>query len=59
MRWYVKIKVICPRSRSHREIKQNDNLCLVQDSGSMALLNVTARDLRSVYRAFGDICYIL
>ena len=41
MRWYVKIKikVLCPRSGSHRKVKQNDNLCPVQDSGSM----VTAR----------------
>ena len=50
MRWYViiKIKVLCPRSESHRKVKQNDNLCSVQDSGSMALLSVTARDQRSV-----------
>ena len=50
MRWYViiKIKVLCPRSGSQRKVKQNDNLCPVQDSGSMALLKVTARDQRSV-----------
>ena len=50
MRWYViiKIKFLCPRSGSHRKVKQNDNLCPVQESGSMALLNVTARDQRSV-----------
>ena len=50
MRWYViiKIKALCPRSGSHRKVKQNDNLCPVQDFGSMALLKVTARDQRSV-----------
>ena len=50
MRWYViiKIKVLCPRSGSHRKEKQNYNLCSVQDSGSMALLKVTARDESSV-----------
>ena len=55
MRWYViiKIKVPCSRSGSHRKVKQNDNLCPVQDSGCMALLNVTARDHRSVKGAFG------
>ena len=33
MRWYVmiKTKVLCPRSGSHRKVKQNDNLCPVQD----------------------------
>ena len=33
MRLYViiKIKVLCPRSGSHRKVKQNDNLCPVQD----------------------------
>ena len=36
MRWYVitKIKVLCPRSGSHRKIKQNDNLCPVLCSRS-------------------------
>ena len=50
MRWYViiKIKVLCLRSGSHRKVKQNDNLCPVQDSGSMALLKVTARDQRLI-----------
>ena len=50
MRWYViiKIKVLCPRSGSHRKVKQNDNLCPVQGSGSMVLLKVSARDHRSV-----------
>ena len=50
MSWYViiKVKVLCPRSGSHRKEKQNDNLCPVQDSGSMALLKVTARDQRTV-----------
>ena len=34
MSWYVliKVKVLCPRSGSHRKVKQNDNLCPVQDS---------------------------
>ena len=56
MRWYVisKIKVICPRSGSHRKVKQNDNLCPVQDSGSMALLKVTARDQRLYKGPLGD-----
>ena len=40
----IKIKVLCPRSGSHRKVKQNDNLCPVQDSGSLALFKVTARD---------------
>ena len=50
MRWYaiIKIKVLCQRSGSLKKVKQNDNLCSVQDSGSMALLKVTARDQRSV-----------
>ena len=50
MRWCViiKIKVLFPRSGSHRKVKQNDNLCPVQDSGSMAWLKVTARDQRSL-----------
>ena len=39
-----KIKVLCPRSGSHRKVKQNDNLCPVQDSGSSAVFKVTARD---------------
>ena len=29
---------------SHRKVKQNDNLCPVQDSGSMAVFKATARD---------------
>ena len=50
MRWYViiKIKVLCQRSGLHRKVKQNDSLYPVQDSGSMALLKVTARDQKSV-----------
>ena len=46
MRGYViiKIKVLCPRSGSQRKVKQKDNLCLVQDSGSLAVFKVTARD---------------
>ena len=38
------MKVLCPRPGSHRKVKQNDNLCPVQDSGSLAVLKVTARD---------------
>ena len=38
------IKFLCPRSGSHRKVKQNDNLCPVQDSGSLAEFKVTARD---------------
>ena len=46
MRWYViiKIKVLRPRSGSHRKVKQNDNLCPMQDSGSLSVFKVTARD---------------
>ena len=46
MRCYViiKIKVLCPRSGSHRKVKPNDNLCPVEDSGSLAVFKVTARD---------------
>ena len=46
MRQYViiKIKVLCPRSGSHRKVKQNDKLRPVQDSGSLAVFKVTARD---------------
>ena len=40
----INIKVLCPRSGSHRKVKQNDNLCPVQDSGSLAVFKVTARD---------------
>ena len=29
---------------SHRKVKQNDNLCPVQDSGSLAVFKITARD---------------
>ena len=29
----IKVEVICPRSGSHRKVKQNDNFCPVQDSG--------------------------
>ena len=38
------IKVLCPRSGSHRKVKQIDNLCAVQDSGSLAVFKVTAMD---------------
>ena len=46
MRRYViiKIKILCPRSGSHRKVKQNDKLHPVQDSGSLAVFKVTARD---------------
>ena len=49
MRWYViiKIKDLCPRPGSHRNVP-NDILCPVQDSGSMLLLKFTARDHKSV-----------
>ena len=29
---------------SHRKVRQNDNLCPVQDSGSLAVFKVRARD---------------
>ena len=47
MRLYViiKIKVLCPRSGSHRKVKQNDKLRPAQDSGSLAVFKVRARDL--------------
>ena len=38
------MKVLCPRSGSHRKVKQNNNLCPVLDSGSLAVFKVTARD---------------
>ena len=38
------MKVLCPRSGSHRKVKQNDKLHPVQDSGSLAAFKVTARD---------------
>ena len=40
----IKIKVRCPRSGSHRKVKQNNKLRPVQDSGSLAVFKVTARD---------------
>ena len=40
----IKIKVLCSWSGSHRKVKQNDNLCPVQDSGSLAVFKVKARD---------------
>ena len=40
----IKIQVLCPRSRSHRKANQNDNLCPVQDFGSLAVFKVTATD---------------
>ena len=55
MRCYViiKIKVFCPRSGSHRKVKQNDNLCPVQDSGSLAVFKVTARGQGQYKGPFG------
>ena len=55
MRLYVvtKIKVLCSRSGSHRKVKQNDNLCSVQDSGSLALYKVTAGDQGHYKRHLG------
>ena len=41
---HTQIKVLCPRSGSHRKVKQNDKLHPVQDSGSLAVFKVTARD---------------
>ena len=32
------------RGQSHRKVKQNDNLCPLQGSGSLAVFNFTARD---------------
>ena len=63
MRWYViiKIKVLCPRSGSHRKVKQTDNLCSMQDSGSLAVFKVTARDqgqYKGPSRAFVTHCNI-
>ena len=40
----IKIKVFRPISGSHRKVKQNDNLCIVQDSDSLAVFKVTATD---------------
>ena len=40
----IKIKVLCLRSESQKKVKQNDNLCPVQDSCSLAVFKVTARD---------------
>ena len=55
----IKIKVLCPRSGSHRKVKQNDNFCPVQDSGFLAVFKVTARDQSQYKGPFADICYIL
>ena len=55
------IQVLCPRSGSHRKVKQNDNLCPVQDSGSLAVFKVTARDQghnKGPWRAFVTYCNI-
>ena len=46
----IGVRLLCPRSRSqscqmsHRKVKQNDKLRFVQDSGSLAVFKVTARD---------------
>ena len=53
------MKVLYPRSGSHRKVKQNDNLCPVQDSGFLAVFKVTARDQGQYKGPFGGICYIL
>ena len=37
-------KILCPSSGSHRKVKQNDKIRPVQDSGSLAVFKVTARD---------------
>ena len=36
--------VLCPSAGAHRKVKQNNNLCPVQGSGSLAVFKVTARD---------------
>ena len=61
MRLYViiKIKALCPRSGSHRKVKQFDKLRSVQDSGSLAVFKVTARDQGHYKGPLGGICYIL
>ena len=62
MRWHlvIKIKVLYPRSGSDRKVKQNDNLCPVQDSGSMAVYKVKAKGIKCQYKGpLGGICYIL
>ena len=63
MRWYViiKIKVLYPKSGSDRKVKQNDNLYPVQDSGSLAVFKVTARDqghYKGPWGAFVTYCNI-
>ena len=63
MRGYViiKIKVLCPRSGSHRKVKPNNNLCPVQDSGSLVVFKVTARDqghFKGLLGAFVTYCNI-
>ena len=53
MRWYsiIRIKVLCPKSGSHRKVKQNENFIPVKDSGSMAVFKDTTSGQRS--GAFG------
>ena len=36
--------MLCLRSGSNRKVKQNDSLRPVQDSGTLAVFKVTARD---------------
>ena len=59
MTWYViiKNKVLRPRSRSHRKVKQNKIFSRLQDPGSMAVFKVTARG--QIIGPFGGICYIM
>ena len=60
MRWYVmiKIKVLCPRSGSHRKVKQNDNLCPVQD-WFHGFAQGHSQGSKVSLKGFRGICYIL
>ena len=40
----IKSNVLFPRARSHRKVNQTNNLRPVQDSGSLAVFKVTARN---------------
>ena len=53
----IKIKVLCPRSGSHRKVKQNDKLRPVQDSGSLAVFKVTTRDQGHYKRPSGHLLH--
>ena len=58
---HIQIKVLCSRSGSHRKVKQNDKLCPVQDSGSLVVFKVTARDqghYKGPWGAFVTYCNI-